>query len=1013
MKKSLILCLVAVVFSARVSAQFFFPGMPGMMGMNIDTNAIKNSNNNVNGGTNQAPPMLTPMPKMDPEKPIDSTDIKSELELRRMNLMSQRIKLERELSYLKQKDPSTLTPEEKDVMKVQTENLKMVAMQEKQILEEQQRELDKLKSKKNLPSSSIYGHQFFRDGSFKFFQKTDESAVGENYVLGTGDVVQIEVWGFRYWSKTYVVNESGSIDIDGYQKLFVKGMPLKKVREMVGARLGISSGESSYSVAVTRSRMVSVNVFGEVFTPGTYSLPATNSAFNLLVSMGGPSDIGSVRNIYIKREGKVVDSFDLYEYYSDVKHQRDVYLQNNDYVIVAPLANVINVQGAVRRPGRYELKNKENLSDLIRFAGGVYHNVYLKDVVVSRIKDNNWEVLSVNLDSLLKIKKNFELTGGETVEFKFINVDNQFMARIQGAVSVPGNYRVKKGIRLSAMIKTANGLTSDAFTKRGYIVRTSNQFKKSYLTFSPEDAIKSPGTTVDPEIEDRDTVVIYRIADLRKFRKVKISGAVRKPFEKQYIEGMKLGEMLFMAGGLTEEADERNGFILRTDANYNKRTIPFLPGEVLAGSSWFDFEVLPMDEVMIYSKTEFRRLYNMSITGPVKAPGKFEFSEGTRITDLINMAGGVESYVFKSRGMVIHSDLETGYQSIETINLGKIMANPDDPENIELRKNDVVQLFDMTEMKNDFFVSIYGPVRNEGLYNYGNNMTLQNLVDAAGGLQFITAGTKVEVVRNFFFTNGKYQFLKPQVFTTDISTSLSLDSQLTSLKLQPFDKVFVRKNPNFMPLKLVYIDGAINYPGFYALQSETEKLGSIIKRAGGYKPNANVNGSRLRRALSPGDTIEVILKTPKAMSDRSNRFNHIMKGGDYITIPYSDNLVYLTGEINKPTPHDLGAYYLRNKRAKFYVNFFGGGFTATSDKKHLKVVYQNGKSVGTRTIFFVRKYPKVKPGCTIVVTNKTKTGDKAVSTGRRFSIDNFMNQTMMRATTVLSLMGIYRLAVGR
>lgn len=1012
-KRILIGFFVWVLGVESVYGQFVFPGMlPGMMpGYSGYTDTSKPQNQ---------PQPQTPKPAQtdnqgnedNEDEEVDPEEKKNELEVKKMNLKTQRMKLEQELAYLKAKDPDLLTPEEKEVIRIQTENLKMIALQERSIIEEQQRELEKFKNKKNFPSASVYGHQFFRDGSFRFFQKTDEIAVTDNYVLGTGDQVQLEVWGYRYWSKTYVVSQSGSIDIEGYQKIFVKGLSLQKVREMIGSRLGLGGQESSFSVTVTRPRMVSVNIFGEVFSPGTYTVPATNGAFNVLVSMGGPTDIGSVRNIYIKRDGKIRDSFDLYEYYTDVKHQRDVFLQNNDYIIVAPVANLVNIGGAVRRPGRYELKNGETMADLIRFAGGLQPNAFLKDILLRRIRNNEYEVLSLNYDSLLKAKKNFVMTGGESVEIKFIGVDNQFMVQISGAVSVPGHYKVKKGMRISSMIKNANGLTSDAFTERGFLVRTSKSLEKKYISFNPAEALAKPGTFADLELEDRDTIVIYRLTDLRKFNDVKISGSVRRPFQKQFIAGLKLGEMLFMAGGLNDEADEKSGFIMRTDANFNKRLIPFKPEDVTPGSEWFDFEIMPKDEITVYSKTAFRRNYTLSVTGPVKSGGTFGFSENTRVTDLINLAGGIETNTFKSRAIVVHTDLESGYQSLKTVNLAEVLENPDSKENVVLQKNDVLQLFDLSELKNDFMVSIYGPVRRQGEYVYAENMTLQNLIDAAGGLEFITAGTTVEVVRNFFFKEGKYQFLKPQVLNTTITSNLSFDDRLINMQLQPFDKVFVRKNPNFVPLKLIYIDGAINYPGYYALQSENDKLAAIIKRAGGYRPNANPNGSRLRRTQAPGDTLDIVLKTPKAMSDRKSRFNHIMKDGDYIYIPYTDNLVYLTGDLNKQSPNDIGAYFLRNKRAKFYIKFFGGGFTNTSDKKKVVVVYQGGRRIATRNYVLFKVYPKVKPGCTIVVNNRMKT-EEPYKQRKRFSVDGFLNQTMMRATTVLSVLGIYRLAIGR
>jgi len=456
---------------------------------------------------------------------------------------------------------------------------------------------------------------------------------------------------------------------------------------------------------------------------------------------------------------------------------------------------------------------------------------------------------------------------------------------------------------------------------------------------------------------------------------------------------------------------------MRTDANFNKRLIPFRPEDVKPGLEWFDFEIMPKDDITVYSKTAFKRSYSLSVTGPVKAGGTFAFSENTRVSDLINLAGGIETNTFKTRAIVVHTDLENGYQSLKTVNLAEVLENTDSKDNIVLQKNDILQLFDLSELKNDFEVSIYGPVRREGQYVYAENMTLQNLIDAAGGLEFITAGTTVEVVRNFFFKDGKYQFLKPQVVTTTITSKLSFDDSLVNMQLQPYDKVFVRRNPDFMPLKLVYIDGAINYPGYYALQSENDRLSSIIKRAGGYRPNANPKSSRLRRARGPGDTIDIVLKTPKAMSDRKSRFNQFMKNGDYIYIPYTDNLVYLTGDLNKQIPNDIGTYYLRNRRAKFYIKFFGGGFTDTSDKKKVLVVHQDGRRLATRNYVLFNVYPKIKPGSTIVVNKQSQhimpiEETKQQQQRKRFNVDEFLNQTMMRATTVLSIIGIYRLATG-
>lgn len=942
------------------------------------------------------------------EKPTsDSNTVTDEMAIKKLELEAQRLKLEKEIAELRGRN--NLTLEEKEVLKLKNDNLRIVALKEQMLLQQELEDMKKASAKIKYPESNVYGHDFFRNGNFAIYNKTNEVVASENYILGTGDVVQLEVWGYRYWSKSYTISESGAIDISGYQKIFVKGMTLKQARNAIGSRLGLTGNESSYSISVTRPRMVSVNVLGEVFNPGTYTLPATNSAFNVLVNMGGPSNIGSVRNIYIKRDGKIRDSFDTYEYFANVMHQKDVFLQNNDYIIVAPQANIINIGGSVRRPGNYELKNGEGLLDLIKFAGGANPNAFLKDVVVTRIKNNAYEVISVNLDSLQKKKKDFSLTGGESVVIKAVTQEQQFLVQVSGAVSVPGSYRVKQGMRISSVIRNANGLKPEAYLEKGYIVRTNSDNSKTYMTFAPGDVVKNAGTDKDILVESRDTVYIFNSTDITEFTQISIKGAVFKPFTSRYINGIKLGELLFMAGGLTPEADSKKGFIIRTNSEFDKQLIQFEPAEVLANGNMADFELLPRDEVTIYSKTEFKRIYNLSVEGPVKSGGTFAYTANTKVSDLINLAGGLETSAYKGRAIVISESLETGIKTSKTINLENVLKNPSDKDNVLLQPNDVVRIFDLTELKNNFQVSVYGEVKRAGEYDYSDNMTLQNLIDLSGGIGFIAAGTEVEIVRNLFVKEGSYQFLKPQVMKATISPQLGLEGQLQSFVLQPFDKVFVRRNPDYMPVKLVYLEGAVKYPGFYALQGENERMSSILKRAGGFRADAMRSGIQVLRPRKPGDTIEVVVNSVRAMRNKRSKFNVIVKGGDKIFIPFAESLVYISGDVNKNSDKDIAAYYKSGKRAKYYIRNFGGGFNKTSDKRRVVVQHANGARVGTRNLILFKVYPRVRSGSKVIVKSKTETQ----KSGPKFNLDNALNKFITRTTAVLTLVGLIRIATAR
>lgn len=1000
MKNLAVTCGLFMLFIGTTDAQFVFPTLTGDSA-NLAQQILGIDSPDVQNQLPNQPQKVKNEPKKE-----DPTVEQNTIEVKKLELEAQRIKLEREIAELKGK--TNLTDSEKELLKLKNENLKLIALKEKVLLQKEYDEMLKETQSSSYPKSDLYGHSFFRDGKFKTFEKTSEVVATENYVLGSGDVVQLEVWGFRYWSKSYTVSESGSIDISGYQKIFVKGLTLRQTRDIIGSRLGLGGNESSYSVNVTRPRLVSITILGEVFNPGTYTLPATNSAFNALASMGGPSNIGSVRNIYIKRDGKIRDSFDTYEYFGNVVHQRDVFLQNNDYIIVMPAQNVISVSGSVRRPGTYELKSGEGLLNLIEFAGGVYANTYLKDVVISRVRNNVYEVISINLDSLKRLKKDFALTGGESVSFKAVTSDNQFAVLINGAVSVPGTYKMRKGMKISTLIKNANGLTSDAYLEKGYLVRTNKDFSKSYITFSPQDIIQNKSVAADLEIEDRDSIYIFRSTEIQKFNTVSISGAVYKPLTSRYINGLTLHDLLFMAGGLKEDADEKRGFIVRTNSEFEKQLISFEPGKVINKTAMHDLEILPKDTVIVYSKKDFLRTYTLEIFGAVKTPKAIEYKENIRVSDLVNLSGGLEKSAYTKRALIMRQDLKTGLKSAKTINLELALNNTASDANVLLEKNDVLTIFNLAELKTDFTVDIYGEVRKSGNYGYADNMSLQNLIDLAGGLEFISAGTQVEIVRNLFVKDGAYQFLTPQVIVSKITDNLLLDSGLNSFKIQPFDKVFIRKNPNFIPLKLVYIDGAIKYPGYYALQSESDKLSSIFKRAGGFRSEAMINGITISRVRKDGDTISVIANSRKAMKRKKSKYNVIVKGGDRITVPFNENLVILSGDMNKVGDQDIGAYYVPHKRARYYVRNFGGGFTRTSDRRKVVVIRANGAMVATRNYVFFKIYPRVKVGSKIVINSRPGTGGK-----NKFDADAFLNKTLTRFTAVLTLIGLYRIATAR
>lgn len=1001
-KAGLVILFLTLNFAAvyKADAQIFFPGTEdsttGKDGG--DTAAIKQVLQDLKAD-NKAPAKTAPE---------DSTVKASETRVKLLELQTQRIKLEQELDELKRKrNPS---PEEMAVINAKNQNLLLITEKERILLEQQLAEAKRLAQTEEVEKGKIYGQNFFRNKSFKQYEKTNEIVATEGYVIGSGDMLHLEVWGSRYWSKDYPVGESGAIDIAGYQRIYVKGLTLKQARALIGNRLGIGGPESSYSVTITRQRLVTVTVLGEVYRPGTYTLPATNSAFNVLVSMGGPTNLGSVRNIYIKRDGIIQDSFDVYEYFNNVTHPREVYLQNNDYILVTAARKVVEISGAVVRPGIYEAKESEKLSDLIQFAGGFMTNAYLQDVVINRFTGTTYETVSLNYDSLRKKGKDYNLEGVESISIKSILKERTLVASIEGSVSVKGLYKIKSGMRISGLIKTANGLSREAYLDKAYLIRDHGNNKREYLEFSPAKVLANPGGEEDLQIINGDDIHIFSIIEINKQYPISISGAVYKPMSKMApVKGLRLGDMLFMAGGLLPEASDSIGYIIRGTSEFESEFISFIPKQVNSNPDFYNIEIKPGDAVNIHFKYESNLKFTLKCKGPVKIPYDGPFVENTRVTDIINMSGGLEPTANSTRALVFRENLKTGQKSTLTVNVDELIKDPGSPKNFILKRNDEVVLLNYSNTQNLFEIALFGAVKKPGSLSYYSGLTLQNAIDLSDGFYFYAAGSTIEIVRNFDYSNGNNKFFKPLIITVKIHPNLSIDSNYAGLVLQPFDKIFVRTNPLYVPLKTVELKGALYYPGTYALQLNNERVSSVVRRGGGLRPEASIKGATLRRLRAPGDTVSITLNLSKALHRRKSPYNYYLKEGDVISIPIAQNVIFISGDVNKYTTADIGTYYKPGKRAKYYIRNFGGGFTKTSDRRHVVVIRENGSRKGTRNYVVFKVYPKVRSGDKIVVASKLNN----TAAAPKVNIDNVINKTLTRATALFSLLALYKLAINK
>ncbi|MBP8249766.1 MAG: SLBB domain-containing protein, partial [Chitinophagales bacterium] len=235
-------------------------------------------------------------------------------------------------------------------------------------------------------ASLIWGHDFFRTGAVDLFDKVPNQKVSDNYIIGEGDQLTVAIWGYAYYNYNFTVNDEGYITTVEVGRIYLKGLTFSAAKQLLRQRFASAFDltNSKFDVSLTYSKSIKVNIVGEVMNPGSYNISSLNTAFNALVAAGGVTEIGSVRNIQVKRNGKVIKTLDVYQFLMNPGATDDTYLEANDYIIVNGVGRIVEMQSEVNRPFKYELIKGENLNEVIAYAGGLRSTAYKRNVTIFR-----------------------------------------------------------------------------------------------------------------------------------------------------------------------------------------------------------------------------------------------------------------------------------------------------------------------------------------------------------------------------------------------------------------------------------------------------------------------------------------------------------------------------------------------------------------------------------------------------------------------------------------------------
>ena len=751
------------------------------------------------------------------------------------------------------------------------------------------------------PELKPFGYDLFANVPSSFAAPTNVP-VSPNYLLGPGDELSVIFYGKLNKSSTVEVNRDGFVDFPELGPIMIAGLTFSEAKKMLQTQMESQVIGTKLNISMGALRSMQVFVLGEAFKPGAYSVSALSTITHAIMSAGGVSDIASLRNIKLKRNGKTVVTLDLYDLLlaGDVKN--DFRLQASDVIYIPTVGGTVSVDGEVRRPAIYELNGEKTAADILALAGGLTPKSFASSSRIDRVGDDGFLTV-VDLDLTQNSGKRLKIKSGDYLTVDTVIEEKKSIVTMQGAIHHPADYSWREGLTLSDLVSNESQFPSDLDVNYALIARQIDELGNlSIVSFKPKDVLAANGSDKGMQLYPRD-------------------------------------QIYFFAKDIEEEVDEK-------------------------------------------AEAEAEKKQN-----------KFQAGLNTTESNADNTVNQPEAELTENNG--------SDQSLLMMMNQDKV---DDEKEELETRETQISPLIERLKTEATFgapamIVEVKGAVKLPGLYPLTPNMSLADIVDAAGGLKESAYSGNAEIVRQD--NSNSEQSL---VFT--------LSSKLTDeFLLQAQDSVFVKSTPYYLKKDIVALGGEVVFPGEYTF-SRGERLSSIIERAGGFTSVADVNAAiftreklkereeqelkRLRQKLNGELSSENLSDASKGekpdprqqalkeelMSELNNveatgrlviplqsildgdADDVMLEAGDNLIIPQFRQEVSVVGEVQRPTS------YFFDKRLN-YKNYIeqSGGLLQTANKKGIYIVKASGQVVvpGGKFLGASRKSTKIEAGDTIVV----------------------------------------------
>ena len=625
-----------------------------------------------------------------------------------------------------------------------------------------QEKIENRKVKDSL-NSLVFGSELFDNPTLNF-QPNLKLATPVNYVLGPGDELQINISGVQEFSDNVPVSVEGKVNIQYVGQISVSGMTIEAATQKIKGAISrvystVRSGQSQVGISLSRIRTIKVTIIGSK-QPGNYSISSLATVYNALFLGGGPSKNGSYRNIELIRNNKVYRNIDIYHFLVKGDQSDNVGLRDNDVIRIPAYTNRVTVEGEVKRPGIFEMKKGEHFSDLLNFASGFNEFAYTASVNVLQKTGKELKVADIQAAQY----GSYNPLNGDV--FRISKILNRFENRIviNGAVFRPDTYSFHQGMRVSELIKQAEGLKEDAYLKRARIIRLKEDLTTEIVNVDLGKAM-SGDFNADLALKKEDVVTVYSILDFKEEYKVTIDGEVKKPDVYDYQENLTLNDLIVAAGGLTGSASKRVEIARMIkaenidDTNPNKVELFNVEISPESNEQATNFELKPFDVVNIRRMAVIEKPEMVIVSGSVSYPGKYVLAnKKEKIYDVIQRAGGLTSLASLNGVKVKRPIKKEQIENLENINLnlgkkdsiqnklkkklkedlkyatipvdwGKVLKNQNGNANITLQPGDEIEISAFNET-----VKVTGNVLLTSEIPYVKGRGFSYYLDAVGGL---------------------------------------------------------------------------------------------------------------------------------------------------------------------------------------------------------------------------------------------------------------------------------------